>query len=157
MSLSSRPNLLRAAVQSRALWLAVPAIAALILLAFLGHWAVNTPAPISVAEAEPAAQAATEPAKAPEATKEPEVAKAPESTKFTADQKKEIEQIVKSYLVANPEIFVDIQNALEEKMEKEQTEKLSDLATYSQLVNRAQLARAHVARVARRRRHRTCS
>jgi len=124
MSLSSRPNLLRAAVQSRALWLAVPAIAALILFAFLGHWAVNTPAPISVAEAEPAAQAATEPAKAPEATKEPEVAKAPESTKFTADQKKEIEQIVKSYLVANPEIFVDIQNALEEKMEKEQTEKL---------------------------------
>ena len=88
MSLSSRPNLLRAAVQSRALWLAVPAIAALILFAFLGHWAVNTPAPISVAEAEPAAQAATEPAKAPEATKEPEVAKAPESTKFTADQKK---------------------------------------------------------------------
>ena len=64
MSLSSRPNLLRAAVQSRALWLAVPAIAALILLAFLGHWAVNTPAPISVAEAEPAAQAATEPAAA---------------------------------------------------------------------------------------------
>ena len=57
MSLSSRPNLLRAAVQSRALWLAVPAIAALILFAFLGHWAVNTPAPISVAEAEPAAQA----------------------------------------------------------------------------------------------------
>ena len=124
MSLSSRPNLLRAAVQSRALWLAVPAIAALVLLALLGHWAVNTPAPISVAEAEPAAQAATEPAKAPEATKEPEVAKAPESTKFSADQKKEIEQIVKSYLVANPEIFVDIQNALEEKMEKEQTEKL---------------------------------
>ena len=124
MSLSSRPNLLRAAVQSRALWLAVPAIAALILLAFLGHWAVNTLAPISVAEAEPTAQAATEPAKVPEATKEPEAAKAPESTKFTADQKKEIEQIVKSYLVANPEIFVDIQNALQEKMEKEQTEKL---------------------------------
>ena len=53
----------------------VPAIAALILLAFLGHWAVNTPAPISVAEAD-TAQAATEPAKAPEATKEPEAAKA---------------------------------------------------------------------------------
>src|SRR3984893_8551333 len=124
MSLSSRPNLLRAAVQSRALWLAGPATAALTLLAFLGHWAVNTPARISVAEAEPAAQAATEPVKAPEATKEPEAAKAPESTNVTANQKKEIEQILKSYLVANPEVFVDIQNALEEKMEKEQAAKL---------------------------------
>jgi protein-disulfide isomerase len=130
MSLSPRPNLLRAATQSKALWLAVPAIAAVVLLAFLGHWAVTVPAPISVAEAEPTAPAAAEPAKTPEPVKAPEPAmapepaKAPEATKFTPDQKKEIEQIVKGYLVTNPEIFVEVQNALEEKMEKEQTEKL---------------------------------
>jgi protein-disulfide isomerase len=130
MSLSPRPNLLRAATQSKALWLAVPAIAAVVLLAFLGHWAVTVPAPISVAEAEPTAPAAAEPAKMPEPVKAPEPAiapepaKAPEATKFTPDQKEEIEQIIKGYLVTNPEIFVEVQNALEEKMEKEQTEKL---------------------------------
>jgi protein-disulfide isomerase len=113
MSLSPRPNLLGAAAHLKTLWLAIPAIAALVLLGLLGHWAVNTPAP--VAEAEPAAPAA-----------------------FSPDQKKEIEQVVKSYLVANPEIFVDIQQALEEKMEKEQTEKLK--AAISQ--NSAEIYRA---------------
>ena len=130
MSPSPRPNLLRAAAQSKALWLAVPAIAALVLLALAGHWAVNTPAPVSVAEAEtvpPAAAEAAKPAepvKAAEAAKPAEAAKAPELTTFTGDQKKEIEQIIKSYLVTNPEIFVEVQNALEAKMEKEQAEKL---------------------------------
>ncbi len=132
MSLSPRPNLLRAAAQLKTLWLAIPAIAALILLGLLGHWAVNAPAPVTVAEAEPAAQAAAEPAKTPEPAapsaaepaKAPEPVKVPEATKFSPDQTKEIEQIVKSYLVTNPEIFVDIQNALEAKMEKEQAEKL---------------------------------
>jgi protein-disulfide isomerase len=159
MSLSSRPNLLRAAAHTKALWLAVPAIAALMLLGLLGHWAANTPPPVTVAEAEPsstataapapaseasstataapavpAATATAEPAKtpepagAPEAPKEPvattEAPKAPVAATFSPDQKKEIEQIIKSYLVANPEIFVDIQNALEEKMEKEQAQKL---------------------------------
>ena len=45
MSLSPRPNLLSAAARLKTLWLAVPAIAALVLLGLLGHWAVNTPAP----------------------------------------------------------------------------------------------------------------
>jgi protein-disulfide isomerase len=124
MSLSPRPNLLRAATQSKTLWLAIPAIAAVVLLAFLGHWAVTVPAPISVAAAEPTAPAAAEPAMAAEPAKPAESAKAPEDAKFTPDQKKEIEHIIKSYLVTNPEIFVEVQNALEEKMEKEQTEKL---------------------------------
>jgi len=146
MSLSPRPNLLRAAAQIKALWLAVPAIAVLILLGFLGHWAANTPAPVTVAEAEPsstataappataepsstataapAATATAEPAKAPEPAAAPEAPKPSVATTFSPDQKKEIEQIIKTYLVANPEIFVDIQNALEEKMEKEQAQKL---------------------------------
>ena len=143
MSLSPRPNLLRAAAQLKTLWLAIPAIAALVLLGLLGHWAVNAPAPVTVAEAEPAAQATAEPAKTPEPAKAPEASKASEATKFSPDQKKEIEQIVKSYLVANPEIFVDIQNALEEKMEKEQIEKLK--AAISQ--NSAEIYRARDASV----------
>jgi protein-disulfide isomerase len=125
MSFGPRPNLLRAATRLKALWLAVPAIAALVLLALAGQWAVSTPTPISVAEAETTAPApASEPAKAAEPAKPAEPTKAPEATKFSADQKKEIEQIIKSYLVTNPEIFVDVQNALEAKMEKDQAEKL---------------------------------
>lgn len=114
MSLSPRPNLLRAAAQSKALLLAIPAIAAIALLMFLGRWAADTPAPV-VAAAE-AGTATPAPA--------PEPAKLAEAAKFTPEQKQEIEQIIKSYLVANPEIFVEVQNALEAKMEKEQAEKL---------------------------------
>src|SRR5690606_17047017 len=52
-------------------------------------------------------------------------AKTPADTSmFSAEQKRGIEQIIKDYLVANPEIFLDVQNALEEKMEKAQAEKL---------------------------------
>jgi protein-disulfide isomerase len=151
VSLSPHPNLLRAAARLKALWLAIPAIAALVLLCLLGHWAITVPTPISVAEAESAAPAtaATEPAKtpepapAPEASASAETSKMPEASKFSSDQKKEIEQIVKSYLVANPEIFVDIQNALEENMESEQTEQLK--VAISQ--NAAEIFRAHEASV----------
>jgi protein-disulfide isomerase len=123
MSFGPRTNLLRTATRLKALWLAIPAIAALVLLALAGHWAVSSPTPISVAEAETTAPA-SEPAKAAEPAKPAEPAKAPAATTFSADQKKEIEQIIKSYLVTNPEIFVDVQNALEAKMEKDQAEKL---------------------------------
>ena len=134
MSLSPHPNLLRAAAHLKTLWFAIPAIAALVMLGLLGHWAVHTPAPITAAEAEPSSTATAAPAaatataepttKAPEPAKAPEIAKTTGAASFSPEQKKEIEQIIKSYLVANPEIFVDIQNALEDKMEKEQAEKL---------------------------------
>jgi protein-disulfide isomerase len=80
--------------------------------------------PSSTATAPPAPTATAEPAKTPESVAAPEAPKPPVAATFSPDQKKEIEQIIKSYLVANPEIFVDIQNALEEKMEKEQAQKL---------------------------------
>jgi protein-disulfide isomerase len=115
MSVSSRPSLLRALVERKALLLAIPAIAALAGLVLIGKSAVRSPAPPAVAVAE---TAATAPAPAPEPVKLSEPAP------FTPDQKKEIEQIIKSYLVANPEVFVEVQTALEEKMEKEQAEKL---------------------------------
>jgi protein-disulfide isomerase len=97
----------------KVLWLAVPAIAALALLVYVGRTAVTTPP----AEAETAALAVTSPAQTVAATK-------PETVAFSDDQKKQIQDIIKSYLIANPEIFIDVQNALEEKMEKEQAEKL---------------------------------
>jgi protein-disulfide isomerase len=71
--------------------------------------APSTPAPSTPAAAQPAATAQ------PAAD-----AKAP----FSAEQKKEIEKIIKDYLVANPEVFVEVQNALDAKLEKEQAEKL---------------------------------
>jgi len=155
MSLSPRPNLLRAAAGLKTLWLAIPVIAALVLVGLFGHWAVNPPPPVTE-RAAPAAFSPDQkkeieqivktlmpvPARAPEATKfspdqkreieqivktlMPEPARAPEveAMKVSPEHKKEIELIIKSYLVANPEIFVDIQNALEEKVEKEQAQKL---------------------------------
>ena len=43
---------------------------------------------------------------------------------FNPEQKAAIEQIVKEYFLNNPEAFLDIQNALEAKMEKIQADKL---------------------------------
>lgn len=48
---------------------------------------------------------------------------------FSAEQKKAIEDIVKEYLLANPDVFLEIQTALEAKMEKIQAEKLKAALT----------------------------
>jgi protein-disulfide isomerase len=118
MSVSSQRNLLRAAAGRKALWLAVPAIAALAALVLIGSSAVSPP---GVAVVETGASAPAEP---PAPQPAPEPVKLAEPAGFTPDQKQEIEKIIKSYLVANPEVFLDVQTALEEKMEKEQAEKL---------------------------------
>lgn len=44
---------------------------------------------------------------------------------FSAEQKKAIEEIVKDYLINNPEVFLEIQQVLEAKMDKIQAEKLT--------------------------------
>lgn len=46
------------------------------------------------------------------------------SSSFSGAQKSEIENIVKEYLLKNPEVFMEVQAALESKMEKIQAEKL---------------------------------
>jgi protein-disulfide isomerase len=46
---------------------------------------------------------------------------------FSPEQKRAIEGIVKDYLIANPEIFVEVQGALEAKMAKEEAEKTKGL------------------------------
>ena len=43
---------------------------------------------------------------------------------FTDDQKKAIGELIKDFLVSNPEVLVEAQTALEAKLEKEQAEKL---------------------------------
>ncbi|MGQ0672554.1 MAG: DsbA family protein [Hyphomicrobium sp.] len=48
---------------------------------------------------------------------------AADASSFSDPQKRDIEKIVKDYLLANPEIFLEVQGALEAKMEKEQSEK----------------------------------
>ncbi len=119
MSVNPRPPLLRVLAENRTIWLAVPAIALLAGLVLLGQRSA-TP--------ETASQAVTAaPTPAPAA---PAVAAAPAATTtaasadFSAEQKKSIEQIVRNYLITNPEIFLEAQTALETKMEKEQAEKL---------------------------------
>ncbi len=51
-------------------------------------------------------------------------APAPAASPFSADQKAAIEKIVKEYFLNNPEAFLEIQTALEAKMEKIQADKL---------------------------------
>ena len=46
------------------------------------------------------------------------------ATVFTDEQKKALGDIIKDYLVKNPEVLIEAQTALEAKMEKEQAEKL---------------------------------
>lgn len=45
-------------------------------------------------------------------------------TAFTDEQKKALGEIIKDFLVKNPEIMLDVQNALDAKAEKDQAEKL---------------------------------
>lgn len=70
-----------------------------------------------------AADAQDKPAPAAEAAKVP----------VSPERRSEIEQVIKDYLMANPEILLQAQQALEAKMEKDQTEKtkaaLKDHAT----------------------------
>ena len=49
-----------------------------------------------------------------------------EPAAFSDEQKKAIGDIVKDYLLKNPEVLIEVQSALEAKLEKEQAEKLKD-------------------------------
>src|SRR4051812_29360113 len=119
MSVDARPNLLRVIAERRALWLVVPAVALLAGLVLIGSWAV-TPPPV-VAQAEPTVPAT--PAIAVAAAATAAITKPDAQGAFSPEQKQEIEKIIKTYLVANPEIFLEAQTALEAKMEKDQAEK----------------------------------
>ncbi len=53
----------------------------------------------------------------------------PSADAFTASQKSAIEAIIKDYLIANPELMLEVQSALEAKMETIQAEKLKTALT----------------------------
>jgi protein-disulfide isomerase len=50
---------------------------------------------------------------------------APSASSLSAPQRKEIESIIKEYLLNNPEVLLEAQNALEAKMEKIQGERMA--------------------------------
>ncbi|WP_083556254.1 DsbA family protein [Hyphomicrobium sp. NDB2Meth4] len=118
MSANSRPSLLRTLTEQRATWLVIPAVALLGALVLLGNFAAT---PQKVSEA--VAAEATAPAGPASPVKVAE-APTPPPVNFTPEQKKELEKIIKNYLINNPEVFLEAQSALEAKMEKEQAEKL---------------------------------
>ncbi len=62
-------------------------------------------------------------AQAPGEAAPPQAATAHRASPFTPEQRKGVEEIIKDYLVANPEVILEVQAALEAKMEKEQAEK----------------------------------
>lgn len=83
-------------------------IAAAVALSLAALWPMHKPAnaegsPPSAADAAAAAAAAKA---------------------FTPEQRKAIEFIIKDYLLANPDVFLEVQQALEAKMEKIQADKL---------------------------------
>jgi protein-disulfide isomerase len=60
------------------------------------------------------------------------------SDAFTPDQRKAIEAIIKDYLIANPEVFLEVQSALEAKMDEIQAKRLqAAIAEQSQEIYRS--------------------
>ena len=116
MSSTSRPSLLRTLAQRKVLWLAVPAIAVLAVLVLIGTSAVSTPS------------------RSPRPTRRRRRGRCAAAQRRRGHDRRAGALLPRSeaadrgdhqgYLVANPEIFLDVQNALEEKMEKEQAAKL---------------------------------
>ncbi|MBN8095808.1 hypothetical protein, partial [Vibrio vulnificus] len=87
-------------------WLAVPAVALLAGLVMLGtsqvapHAPADAPIVLAQSDDAPANPAVTAAPAAPAAPS------APATSEFSAAQKKDIELIIKNYLVNNPEIFL---------------------------------------------------
>ena len=108
MSSTSRSSFLYALSERKVLLLAVPTLLVLAALLLIGRQSEKAPATVAA----------------------PNVAQAVSSTtpagsgQIGPNQKQAIEQIIKDYLVKNPEIFLEVQGALEVKLEKENAERL---------------------------------
>ena len=82
---------------------------------------------------------------APAAVKPPvHLAQASTGSSFSEVQKAELHTIIKDYLLANPEVFAEVQSALEAKMEKIQADKMASALAE----NAAEVFRAPTAPVA---------
>lgn len=108
MSSPPRPSFLNALRKRKVLVLAIPTLLALAALLVIGRQSENSPTPVETARvAQPASPATTT-----------------GSGQFSTDQKQAIGHIIKEYLIKNPEIFIEVQGALEAKLEKEQVERI---------------------------------
>lgn len=96
----------------KAIALAVPAVLLVGVAALIGQ------RPVGVAEA------AGLPVGLPPPVAALPVIKTQGAAEFSADQKKQIEAIIKDYLMKNPEVMMEVQTALESKMEKIQSERM---------------------------------
>jgi protein-disulfide isomerase len=108
MSSTSRSSFLDALSERKVLLLAIPTLLVLAALLVIGRQSEKAPAPL-------AAAGVTQPA-SPITTAT--------SSQFSDGQRQAIGQIIKEYLISNPEVFIEVQGALEAKLEKENAERL---------------------------------
>ena len=123
--MSQAPSLLSALMDtlttSKGAVLGAPAVLALGALLSLGN---GSPAPAQTVATKPAAQ--QQPIILAQATVTPPASTAAPSAvgPFSGDQRQAIEKIIKDYLMNNPEVLMEAQQAYEAKMEAQQAEKL---------------------------------
>jgi protein-disulfide isomerase len=81
-------------------------------------------APPAAAPVEATSTPAPVPAVQPVQAESPKPA-APAASGLSSAQRKEVESIIKDYLINNPEVMIEVQNALEAKMDKLQSERVA--------------------------------
>ena len=108
MPSTPRSNFVSTLGERKVLLLAVPAILVVAALFVIGRQPQDAPAS----------------AAAPNVTQPASPVTIAGSANFSADQKRAIQKIIKEHLINNPEIFIEVQGALEAKLEREQQERL---------------------------------
>lgn len=108
MSSTSRTNFLHSLSEHKVLFLAVPTLLVLAALLVIGRQSEKAPATV--------AAAGMAQAESPTTTAG--------SGQIDPSQKQAIERIIRDYLINNPEVFIEVQGALEAKLEKENAKRL---------------------------------
>jgi protein-disulfide isomerase len=119
MFMPAKPSLFDAITSIKGAALLVPAILLVGATLAVGQTAVPSAPPAPAAATEQASPQSATPAA------ESKASEAPSSSAFTPAQRKELETIIKDILINNPEIMLEVQNALESKMDKIQAERMA--------------------------------
>jgi protein-disulfide isomerase len=125
---SSRPSLLKTLTSSKAMMVAVPLVLVAGALIGIGRSVVvKAQAPKETIQAVAPVVTPVTPtiAVAPAATPPIVLAQAAGPSTFSDAQKTELHKIIKDYLLNNPEVFMEVQQQLESKMEKIQADKMA--------------------------------
>jgi protein-disulfide isomerase len=118
--------LVEACLSKKGLALIIPALLLVGSTLAIGQGAMPPAAPPSQAAAPK-----SEPASTPAPAAQPVQAEAAKpavilaASELSSGQRKEVEAIIKDYLINNPEIMIEVQNALEAKMDKIQSERVA--------------------------------